>query len=118
MAASHCGQLPEVFLDPMVLSQRARDAHLAMALLARATSGGGVLITGDEHARRDRGVGRFLRAAGVAPGEIMAVGLREVDPAVTAPPTAEDAPPYDWIVFTPGVDHGDPCAQMRMPGAG
>lgn len=118
MQASHCGQLPAALLDPMVLSQRARDAHLAMALAAGATSGGAVLITGGEHARRDRGAGEFLRAAGVAPEEIVAVGLREVDPAEAAPPGASDTPAYDWIVFTPGVDRGDPCEGVRVPGGG
>jgi uncharacterized iron-regulated protein len=117
MQASHCGQLPEALLDPMVLSQRARDAHLAMALVAGATGGGAVLVTGDEHARRDRAVGALLRTEGVAPEEIVSVGLREVDPAVTAPPGASASPAHDWIVFTPGVDRGDPCEGVRVPGA-
>jgi uncharacterized iron-regulated protein len=116
MQASHCGQLPDRFLDPMVLSQRARDAHLGMALVAGATPGGAVLITGGEHARRDRAVGAFLQVAGVAPEEIVSVALREVDPAEPSPPGALDPAPYDWIVFTPGVDRGDPCADLKMPG--
>jgi len=118
MQASHCGQLPEAFLDPMVLSQRARDAHLAMALVAGATDGGAVLITGGEHARRDRAVGAFLRQAGVAPEQIVSVGLREVGPADPAPPAASADPAHDWIVFTPGVDRGDPCEGVRVPGRG
>jgi uncharacterized iron-regulated protein len=116
MEDSHCGQLPERFLDPMVLSQRARDAHLAMALYAGAGPGGGVLISGDEHARRDRAVGAFLRAAGVPADEVVSVGLREVVPAETAPPGPTESPAFDWIVFTPGVDRGDPCADLKMPG--
>lgn len=113
MAASHCGHLPEPMLDPMVLSQRARDAHLAMALVAGATPGGAVLVTGGEHARRDRGVGEFLRVAGVAPGAIVSVGLKEVDPEERSAPGELEPAPYDWIVFTPGVDRGDPCEGMR-----
>jgi uncharacterized iron-regulated protein len=114
MAASHCGQLPERVLDPMVLSQRARDAHLAMALVAGATPGGAVLITGGEHARRDRGVPAFLRAAGVPAQEIVTVGLREVDPDETSMPGAEDAA-WDWIVFTPRAERDDPCADFAAP---
>ena len=116
-AASHCGLLPEAHLAPVVLAQRARDAHLALALVAGATPGGAVLITGGEHARRDRGAGAFLVAAGVAPGEVVSVGLREVDPDELAPPRDEGPPAYDWIVFTPRVDRGDPCAALPAPGA-
>lgn len=116
MEALHCGQLPEAFLDPMVLSQRARDAQLAQALLSRASADGAVLITGAEHARRDRGVGEFLRVAGTAPDEVAALALREVDPAV-GKPAGYDPAPYDYVLFTPGADRGDPCEGMRPAGA-
>jgi hypothetical protein len=114
MAALHCGQLPEPFLGPMVLSQRARDAQLAESLRERATAGGGVLVTGAEHARRDRGAGEFLRVAGVAPGGIVAVAFREVDPAEPAP-AGYDPGPWDYVVFTPGAEREDPCREMRPP---
>ena len=68
-------------------------------------------------ARRDRGAGAFLVAAGVAPGEVVSVGLREVDPDEVAPPRDEGPPAYDWIVFTPRVDRSDPCAALPAPGA-
>ncbi len=117
MEALHCGQLPEAFLGPMVLSQRARDAQLARALLSGATADGAVLVTGAEHARRDRGVGAFLRVAGIAPDEVVAVAFREVDPEERTP-AGYDPAPYDYLVFTPATDRGDPCADMRPPAGG
>ncbi len=117
MEALHCGQLPQAFLGPMVLSQRARDAQLALALRSGATADGAVLITGAEHARRDRGVGAFLRIAGVPPGEVVAVAFREVDPEERTP-AGYDPAAYDYLVFTPGTDRGDPCADMRPPSGG
>jgi uncharacterized iron-regulated protein len=116
MAASHCGHLPEAFLAPMVLSQRARDAQLAAALAAGATDDGAVLVTGAEHAREDRGAGAFLALAGAAAGAVVSVAFREVNPEERAPPAGPA--PWDFVVFTPGVDRGDPCAGMRPPGGG
>lgn len=117
MQAEHCGLLPEDFLDPMVLSQRARDAQLARALLDGATAAGGVLVTGAEHARRDRGAPAFLLAAGVAPGDIVSVAFREVEPGAEEP--KDYAPlPWDFVVFTPGTLRGDPCEELRRPPAG
>ena len=116
MEALHCGELPEELLDPMVLAQRARDAEIATRLLASASPGadGAVLVTGDEHARKDRGAAAFVRTAGAAAGEVVSVGLLEVDPAETAP--AGYAPlAFDWVVFTPGADRGDPCQGMTGP---
>ncbi len=117
MEALHCGQLPGAFLGPMVLSQRARDAQLALALRSGATADGAVLVTGAEHARRDRGVGAFLRTAGVAPDQVVAIAFREVDPEERAP-AGYDPAPYDYLVFTPAADRGDPCADMRAPAGG
>jgi uncharacterized iron-regulated protein len=113
MAALHCGQLPEHLLGPMVLSQRARDAQLARALAGRATPDGAVLVTGAEHAREDRGAGAFLALTGATPDEVVSVAFREVDPAERKPPAGPL--PWDFVVFTPGVDRGDPCAGMRPP---
>lgn len=113
MAALHCGHLPEAFLGPMVLSQRARDAQLAAAVAAGATKDGAVLVTGAEHAREDRGAGSFLPLAGAAKDGVVSVAFREVDPAERAPPAGPL--PWDFVVFTPGVDRGDPCAGMEAP---
>jgi uncharacterized iron-regulated protein len=112
METLHCGQLPEDFLGPMVLSQRARDAQLAQSLLSGATADGAVLVTGAEHARRDRGVGAFLLVAGVPPNQVVSVAFREVDPEVGKPAGYEPSP-YDYLVFTPGAERADPCEGMR-----
>jgi len=47
----HCGKLPESVVPRMAAAQRARDAVMADALLARA-SAGAVLIAGNGHVRR------------------------------------------------------------------
>jgi uncharacterized iron-regulated protein len=114
MEALHCGQLPEAFLDPMVLSQRARDAQLARSVAAGATGDGAVLVTGAEHAREDRGAGMFLHLAGADPAQVVSIAFQEVNPEARTPPAGPL--PWDFVVFTPGVDRGDPCAGMRPPG--
>ena len=117
MAEQHCGKLPERFLEPMVLTQRARDAQLAHVLRQGATAGGAVLITGAEHARRDRAAAAFLLADGAAPGEVLSIAFREVEPGEDD--LAALGPlPWDWVVFTPGAERGDPCEGLRPPPAG
>jgi uncharacterized iron-regulated protein len=66
MRDAHCGLLPEAMLGAMVLIQRVRDAQFARHLYDAAARGGGaVLITGNGHARTDRGVpAALLRAFG------------------------------------------------------
>lgn len=117
MRQAHCSMLPESMLDAMVLVQRARDATLAsqvQAALARASSV--VLITGNGHARKDRGVPRYLeRAYGVA-SRVLA--LLEVQPNVReiqglAPDDARGALPYDDVWLTPRASDEDPCASLR-----
>jgi uncharacterized iron-regulated protein len=111
MEALHCGQLPETMLDPMVLAQRARDAELALRLFLSAGADGAVLVTGDEHAREDRGAAAFVKTAGARPEEVVSVALLEVDPSARKP--ADYAPlAFDWVVFTPATDRGDPCEGM------
>ena len=51
MKESHCGELPEAMLDPLVLAQRARDARMAERMEAAGAERGAVLITGKGHAR-------------------------------------------------------------------
>lgn len=114
MEALHCGQLPQELLAPMVLSQRARDAQLAEAIRAGATADGAVVITGAEHARRDRGAAWFLRVAGVPDDQVRSIAFREVDPEAKEP-GEYDLAPNDLVVFTPAFDRGDPCEELRRP---
>jgi uncharacterized iron-regulated protein len=86
--------------------QRARDAMMADRLAATSGSGGGVLIAGNGHVRKDRGVPWYL--ARLRPGaRSISVGLLEVRDDVLEPP--RDLP-YDYVWFTPPVDdRGEPC---------
>jgi uncharacterized iron-regulated protein len=124
MRSSHCNALPEPLLDPMALAQRARDAQMAERL-SRAGTSGAVLVTGNGHARLDRGVPSIL--ARDMPGRrIVSVGIFEVESGRPKPSDyvaewgAIGAIPFDYVVFTPAAERPDPCAQLReahMPGA-
>jgi uncharacterized iron-regulated protein len=116
MRASHCdAPLPEPFLDRLALAQRARDAHMASRLLE--TPRGAVLVTGNGHARKDRGVPATL--ARRAPDRaVVAIGIFEVTRGKTSPGeyAAEfgtEALPFDFVVFTPVTKREDPCDALR-----
>lgn len=100
----HCGALPADRVAPMALVQRLRDAALAQAML-RAGEPRVVLIAGNGHVRSDLGVPHYLRAAGVAPRDIVAVGFVEEGDA---------AMPFDLQGATPRVPRPDPCAAFRQ----
>ncbi len=113
MVAAHCDMLPRTAAPRMVEVQRLRDASFASAALrARARAGGQVvLITGNGHARTDRGVPVYLHA--VAPElRVASVGLLETEPQAT---TLDDlrALPYDYVWFTAPAERPDPCAAFR-----
>jgi uncharacterized iron-regulated protein len=117
MKESHCGELPDSMMDPMILAQRARDATMADRLAAAARErSGGILITGKGHATA-RAVPAWL--AQDAPGKkVVAVAFVEVDPDQKAPADYVDefgkGPfPYDYAIFTPGTKREDPCAKLR-----
>jgi uncharacterized iron-regulated protein len=114
---AHCGHLPAERLGPMVQAQRARDAHLADRLLEADRGDGGVLITGNGHARTDRGVPAHL-ARRAPERKVLAVGLLEVAPESREPTDyaasyAASALPFDYVWFTPAVPQEDPCAPLR-----
>ena len=105
MVESHCGERPDAKrLAGMVEAQRARDARMAGILAAPLA---GVLITGNGHARKDRGVPLHLPGA-----ELVSIGFLEV--------TGEKHSPQDYSVgrfdyawFTPRQQRVDPCAGPR-----
>ncbi|HSM92016.1 MAG TPA: lipoyl synthase [Anaeromyxobacteraceae bacterium] len=122
MKEDHCGELPKELLSGLVRAQRARDAQ--MALKAAAAGGkGSVLITGDGHARTDRGVPAWLGR--IVPGaRVVSIGLVEVDEELRWPRQyAEEYGgarlPFDFVVFTPRAEREDPCEGLRRhkPGA-
>jgi uncharacterized iron-regulated protein len=105
LADGHCGALPADRLPPMALAQRARDAAFALAMLDVPAPARVVLIAGNGHVRRDIGVPHYLRAAGVAPSDIVAVGFIEKgDP---------DGARFDSVRVTERAERPDPCAAFR-----
>jgi uncharacterized iron-regulated protein len=104
----HCGALPPDRVAPMALVQRLRDAALAQAML-RAGEPRVVLVAGNGHVRRDLGVPHYLRAAGVAPGDIVAVGFVE---------DGDTPMPFDRQEVTPRMPRPDPCEAFRQAPTG
>jgi uncharacterized iron-regulated protein len=118
---SHCGVVDQGFARTLAQAQRARDAVIAEALAASPTPRK-VLIAGNGHVRRDRGVPLYL--GGAAAGERSAdvvVAFVEVDadrtgPAEYAAARAGDPPNFDYVWFTPAAKRKDPCAEIRSRG--
>ena len=114
---SHCGQLPQEMLEPMALAQRARDAMMADRLLESVTVDGAVLITGNGHVRKDRGVPAHL-ARRMKDVTVLSVALLEVSPEALKPQdytalTGATTLPYDYVWFTPAMPEDDPCKALR-----
>ncbi|MEO1207027.1 MAG: ChaN family lipoprotein [Pseudomonadota bacterium] len=115
---SHCGLMPKQHFPRMADVQRYRDAVMADALLSPGNEKGAILIAGNGHVRRDRGVAVYLEARGAATQSIVAVGKvevvdDEVDPSAYTVKTEDGTPLYDFVVFTPRVDREDPCVRMK-----
>jgi uncharacterized iron-regulated protein len=112
MVEGHCGhQVDARLAAAMVTAQRARDARMA-AVISGARTEGTVLLAGNAHVRRDRGVPLYLRDAGS-----LVIGLLEVRPGAEAPQdylTGGFATPasYDYVWFTPRISREDPCAAL------
>jgi uncharacterized iron-regulated protein len=106
LRAAHCDQVSGRVVIGMMRVQRARDAMMADRLAATAGKGGGVLIAGNGHVRKDRGVPWYL--ARLRPGaRSVSIGLLEVRDDVVEP--RADLP-YDYVWFTSRVDdQGEPC---------
>ena len=99
--AAHCDALPDVMLPKMVALQRLRDAYLARAVVAALDETGGmvVVITGNGHARKDRGLARYLQQA--RPGlRVFALGQSE-DGQIDGD--------FDQVVDYPATERADPC---------
>ena len=117
MRISHCNVLPEPLLDPMALAQRARDAQMAERL-SRSGKAGALLVTGNGHARLDRGVPAVL-ARDVPGRRLVSVGLLEVESGRPVPRDyvadwgSSGVLPFDYVVFTPAAERPDPCAKLR-----
>jgi uncharacterized iron-regulated protein len=111
MIAAHCNKLPRDAARGRVEAQRLRDARFAAAAYRALAAGGGkraVLITGNGHARTDRGVPAYLRR--VAPGlRVVSVGMLELAPGAD-PVAAARGQPFDYVWFAAPAKREDPCA--------
>jgi len=115
---SHCGMLPDEAPPRMSDVQRFRDATMADSLFSGGDGKGAILIAGNGHVRRDRGVPLYLERRGVKPDEILSVMHIEVedgktDPAAYAPRAPDGTPAVDFIWFTPRQERPDPCEGLR-----
>ena len=140
---SHCGLLPKSALPSMINVQRARDGSLSNALLTSGRQYGAILIAGNGHVRKDRGVPYVLSQLlpgsqvvtinrGVSPetgkpvdlevripnAKNLALGILEVDPKRQSLndyelQDSDGAPLFDYVIFTPKFDITDHCAAMR-----
>jgi uncharacterized iron-regulated protein len=112
---SHCGFAPPGMVEPMILVQRARDAHMAEAIRSGATADGAVLITGFGHARTDRAVPPHLVRGDAAAASLAFLEVQKGKDTVPSYAADFDAPtlPFDFIWMTPRVDDVDPCEKFK-----
>ncbi|KAJ55073.1 hypothetical protein ACMU_15060 [Actibacterium mucosum KCTC 23349] len=101
--AAHCNALPAEMLPIMVSIQRLRDASLARAALTALQDTGGpvLVVTGNGHARRDRGIPVYLAKA--APD--VTIHVRGQGEFGRLPRGG-----FDATTLAAPVDRDDPCA--------
>lgn len=111
MRSSHCDRLPEEYLPQMVTIQTARDAYMAWKQFESGPRG--ILIVGDGHARKDRGIPLFLRKL-KPEATIVVVSMTEVAPGLEAPADYQQTlQSYsDYVLFTERQERDDPCATI------
>ena len=118
---SHCGQLPPQMAPGMANAQRARDAVMATVIALRAPQQERVaLIAGAGHVRRDRGVPIYLYIQNPV-ARVVVIAMKEVEDGKNTAASYEErisgeAPPYDFIWFTPRAARKDPCEGMTLSG--
>lgn len=116
MVEAHCNKLPRSAARGMAEAQRLRDARFADATLRASAAGGGkaVLITGNGHARTDRGVPAYLNRS-VPDMSVASLGQIEVVPDAELIPDYLDSTglPYDYVWFSARADRPDPCESFN-----
>jgi uncharacterized iron-regulated protein len=118
LAANHCGVMAKSAFGTMADAQRVRDAFLARSMIdAAATHGSAVLIAGNGHVRRDRGVpwhlGRQTGGASSFAVLFIEVAVEAQDAFETVRRSGLDVSSADLFVLTRRVDRVDPCIAMR-----
>ncbi|KIC37686.1 lipoprotein [Ruegeria sp. ANG-R] len=104
--AAHCNALPAEALPQMVAIQRLRDAVLTRAILRATDETGGpvAVITGNGHARKDRGIPTFLSR--LQPGlKVFVMGQSE-DGVVDGE--------FDAVIDSPAAEREDPCRAFEV----
>ncbi|KIC38325.1 lipoprotein [Leisingera sp. ANG-M7] len=106
--ANHCNAMPEEMLPVLVDFQRLRDAALAAAAdKALAETGGPVaVITGNGHARMDRGLTIYLANARPE-AAIRSLGQSE---------DGQISGQFDLVLDAPSVERPDPCLAFHKDG--
>ncbi|MEM7271010.1 MAG: ChaN family lipoprotein [Pseudomonadota bacterium] len=109
---AHCKALAKHSLPGMVEAQQLRDASFADAALRLHEAGHRpvVLITGNGHARTDRGVPLYLRRA-ASDLTVVAIGQRELERGGGLHPLWKT--PFDFTIHTEAHDRGNPCETFR-----
>jgi uncharacterized iron-regulated protein len=116
--AAHCGMMPKEALANMAFAQRYRDAYLADATLeASSAHGYAVLLTGNNHARTDRGVPWYIRERSPEK-KVVSVMFVEVEqgqnqPETYVPRDPEGKPAADYLILTPRAERSDPCLAFK-----
>ena len=105
---SHCGHAPEAMVAAMITAQRIKDAWMAQRMAEAGLPA--VLIAGNGHTRRDRGVPLYLPFHDPRP--TLSVGLLPVDDTRRAP-TDYALAAYDFVIFTPRESDQDPCERFK-----
>ncbi|MEO1108685.1 MAG: ChaN family lipoprotein [Pseudomonadota bacterium] len=103
---AHCNALPEQVLPQMVAIQRLRDAVLTRSILQAMDDTGGpvAVITGNGHARKDRGIPTFLSR--LRPGlKVFVLGQSE---------EGQIEGTFDVVIDSPVVDRDDPCQAFEV----
>ncbi|MEM6658063.1 MAG: ChaN family lipoprotein [Pseudomonadota bacterium] len=104
--AAHCNALPQEALPQMVAIQRLRDAVLARSVLRAIdeTEGPVAVITGNGHARKDRGIPTYLSR--LRPGlKVFVLGQSE-DGVVDGE--------FDAVIDSPAIEREDPCKAFEV----
>lgn len=114
---SHCNLLPKAALLPMSAVQRFRDATMAAAIARNFGHDGAILIAGNGHVRRDRGVAWYLRRH-LPEARILTIGLSEADAdqlhslgGKSQPPEPNLETDFNWLL--PRQHREDQCELLR-----
>ena len=109
LADAHCGKLPQAMLPAMATVQVARDAHMAWRQVAAGDRG--VLVLGAGHARRDRGVPRFIERLRPQARISVVLFLERRPDAIFPDDYPEAQAGYaDYVAVTAAAARPDPCA--------